>query len=109
LEDDVDIVVGWIRLKPGRADAFWAFVPEYAAATRAMPGCAICELNRSRDDPDVAVVTFGYETAEAHAALVNSPQEAKMLALLDEVAIEGRFDNFASTALRTDVLTFPVK
>jgi quinol monooxygenase YgiN len=104
----MDIVLGWIRLRPGKRAKFWSAVPDYVAATRAMPGCLTCELNPSREDPDVAVVHFVYETAEAHAALMNSPHEAALLALLDEVAIEGRFDNLTSANRRTDILTFPL-
>lgn len=104
----MDIVIGWIRLKPHKRDEFMTLVPKYATATRSLSGCTICELTESRDDPDVVVVVFGYTTPEAHAAQINSPHERTLLAVLNDLGIDGRFDNFLSDGVRTDRLTFPL-
>lgn len=104
----MDVVIGWIRLKPRKRDEFMALVPEYATATRAMAGCTICELTESREDPDVVVAIFGYTTPEAHAAQVISPHERKLLAALNDLGVDGRFDNFVSDGVKTDRLTFPL-
>lgn len=104
----MDVVIGRLRLKPGRGETFWSFVPRYVAVTRAIPGCHTCEIAQSHEDPDLVILTFVYDTPEAHRALMGSAHEAEMLALLNDVAINASFDNYASDGRRTDDLVFPL-
>ena len=74
----MDAVLGWLRLKPGKREAFMSQVPRYLAATRSMDGVLFAEINPSHEDADLVVLTFGYRDATAHRALVDAPQEREL-------------------------------
>lgn len=104
----MDAVLGWLRLKPGKREAFMSQVPRYLAATRSMDGVLFAEINPSHEDADLVVLTFGYRDATAHRALADAPQELELLSILDELAIDGRFENITSRGSRLDVVRFPI-
>jgi quinol monooxygenase YgiN len=101
----MDFVFGWIRVKPGTRDEFMELVPDHVARSRARPGVYWLEFHESFDDPDMIVCMGGFANAEVHAAQV-AEEDAQLIARLEEIGVEGRFENISADTKRLDVLTF---
>ena len=100
----MDFVFGWIKVKPGKRNEFMSLVPAHVAKQRTIPGVLWLEFNESYEDPDTIVVTAGFANAAAHAAQVAG--DADIIAKLEKIGIDARFENTSADTKRTDVLTF---
>jgi quinol monooxygenase YgiN len=101
----MDFVFGWIRVKPGRRHEFMELVPDHVARSRARPGVYWLEFHESFDDADMIVFMAGFANAEVHAAQT-SEEDGPLIAKLEEIGVEGRFENMSSETKRLDILTF---
>jgi quinol monooxygenase YgiN len=101
----MDFVFGWIWVKPGKRDEFMALVPGHVTRAKARPGVYWLEFHENFDDPDAIVFTAGFANAEVHAAQSTS-DDPPLIALLEKIGIEGRFENISAETKRLDVLTF---
>jgi quinol monooxygenase YgiN len=101
----MDFVFGWVRVKPGKRHEFMALVPDHVARSRAMPGVYWLEFHESFDDADMIVFTAGFADAEAHAAQT-AKNDPVLIAKLEQIGIEGRFENNSAETKRLDILTF---
>lgn len=101
----MDFVFGWVRVKPGKRHEFMELVPAHAAKSRARPGVYWLEFNESFDDADVIVFTAGFSNAEVHAAHTKE-NDPPLIAKLEEIGVEGRFENISADTKRLDILTF---
>jgi len=101
----MDFVFGWIQVKPGMRHEFMTLVPDHVARSRAMPGVYWLEFHESFDDVDVIVFTAGFANAEVHARQV-AENDPRLIAKLEEIGIEGRFENISADTKRLDILTF---
>mgnify|MGYP001553978069 CR=1 FL=1 len=100
----MDFVFGWVRVKPGKRPEFMKLMPAHLAKQRAIPGVLWLEFNESFEDPDVITLSAGFENAQAHAAQVAG--DADIVAKLEEIGVDGRFENISADTKRIDVLKF---
>lgn len=100
----MDFVFGWVKVKPGTRHEFMKMVPDHVARQRAVPGVYWLEFHESFDDADVIIFTAGFASAEAHAAQVVG--DAQIIAKLEEIGVEARFENISADTKRLDVLNF---
>ena len=100
----MEFVFGWIRVKPGTRHEFMDMVPDHVAKQRAVPGVYWLEYNESFEDPDLIIFTAGFADAEAHAAQVGN--DARILAKLEEIGVEGRFEDISADSKRLNILRF---
>ena len=101
----MDFVFGWIRVKPGRRHEFMELVPQHGARSRARPGVYWLEFHESFDDPDMIIFIAGFANAEVHGAQT-AEEDGPLIAKLEEIGIEARFENMSADSKRLDVLTF---
>lgn len=101
----MDFVFGWIRVRPGTRHEFMDLVPGHVAKARARPGVYWLEFNESFEDPDMILFTAGFANAEVHAAEV-AEDDPPLIAKLEEIGVEGRFENISADTKRLDVLKF---
>jgi quinol monooxygenase YgiN len=99
----MDVVVGWMTVKPGKRQEFIDRAAGFLAATRDEHGVLFFEL-LAGDEPDIVVAVEGYTSPEAHQLHVESPHFAEFWSLFQELVISGKFENVTSASHRTDVL-----
>ena len=100
----MEFVFGWDKVKPGKRSEFMSLVTAHLAKQQKIPGVLCYEFNESYEDPDTVLVTAGFANAEAHAAQVAG--DADIIAKLETIGIEGRFENISADTKRVDVLKF---
>jgi quinol monooxygenase YgiN len=101
----MDFVFGWIRVKPGKRHEFMALVPDHVAKSRARPGVYWLEFHESFDDADTIIFTGGFANAEVHAAQT-AEDDPPLIAKLEEIGVDARFENIVADHKRLDALTF---
>lgn len=100
----MDFVFGWVKMHPGKRKEFMSLMPAHLAKQRKIPGVLWLEFNESYEDPDTVVMTAAFANAAAHAAQVAG--DADIIAKLETIGIEGRFENISAETTRVDVLKF---
>jgi quinol monooxygenase YgiN len=86
MSDLANIVL--LRARVGKADVLGEALGELVAATREEPGCAVCELSQSSDDPNTWMVYERWRGQGAFASHMKQPYVARFLARLDDLASE---------------------
>ena len=100
-------VVGWLRFKPGKRDAFIAASREYIETCRAESGCEFFDFSLSPFDPDMAMVMEGFSSREIHEeAHLKTPHFKEFWRKLGEVCIDARFLNILSDTVIPDSAKF---
>ena len=100
-------IMGWLRFKPGRRDAFIAAQRPYVEACRAEPGCEFFEFSVSPFDPDLATVMECFSSRAAHEQVhLNTEHFKAFWPALGEAAVEGSFLNILSDTVEPDSARF---
>ncbi|MFC4314428.1 putative quinol monooxygenase [Steroidobacter flavus] len=74
-----------LKARAGKSDQLGAALKELVKPTRQEPGCAICELNQSGDDPNTWMVYERWAGQAAFDSHMKQPYVARFLQQLDEL------------------------
>jgi quinol monooxygenase YgiN len=99
-------VIGWLKLKPQKRDAFFERIRPFATMSRSEPGVHVFEVAASDIDPEVAVFTEAYASEEAHTAHLETPEHRALLTDLQAMSISGKFIHIYPERSRTDEFSF---
>ena len=99
-------IMGWLKFKPGMRDAFVASSAWYVDVCREEPGCVFFDMCLSPRDPDVAMVMECFASGEAHDQHLTTPHFHRFWKQLDDVCIEGTFQNIFSDTVVPDSAKF---
>lgn len=83
MTDLVNIVL--LRASAGKRVRLGEALVEMVELTRQEPGCAVCELNQSRDDPDTWMVYERWRGQEAFDYHMKQPYVARFLARMGDL------------------------
>jgi quinol monooxygenase YgiN len=77
-----------LRAHVGKAALLGAALGELVALTVQEPGCAVCELSQSSQDPNTWMVYERWRGQEAFSSHMQQPYVAAFLARVDDLARE---------------------
>ena len=101
-------IMGWLKFKPGKRDAFIAASREYVEVCRTEAGCEFFDFSVSLFDPDMAMAMECFSSREMHAAHLETERFKTFWKQLGEVCIEGRFENIFADHIEPDSARFGV-
>ena len=100
-------IMGWLRFKPGKRDAFIAASREYIETCRAERGCEFFEFTLSPFEPDVAMVMECFSSRETHEDVhLKTAHFEEFWKKLGGVCIDARFLNILSNTVTPDSAKF---
>jgi quinol monooxygenase YgiN len=84
-------VMGWLKMKPGKRDAFLEEYAKGAAATRREAGCVFYDYAASTEDADTVLIMECFESEAAHAAHLQQPHFKAVWAAFEKFGASGNF------------------
>lgn len=100
-------IMGWLKFRPGKRDAFIAASRGYIEACRAEEGCEFFDFSLSPFDPDLAMVMECFASREVHElAHLKTGHFKTFWKQLGEVCVEGRFENIFADHVEPDSARF---
>jgi quinol monooxygenase YgiN len=100
-------VVGWLRFKPGRRDAFIQASREYVETCRKERGCEFFEFSLSPFEPDIAMVMECFSSREIHEGEhLKTVHFEAFWKRLSDACIDARFLNILSDTVIPDSAKF---
>jgi len=93
-------VMGWLKLKPGKRDAFVAEYQKGALATRREPGCVFYDFALSSEDTDTVLIMECFANEDAHASHLKQPHFKAVWAAFQKFGAEGRFEDIWSNTFK---------
>lgn len=92
-------VVGRLRMKPGRRDAFLVALQPMLEATRKEPGCLFFFAAAVADDPDGILIVEHFVDRAAHLAHQQTPHYLSMLPRFQADLASAEFEDIAASAV----------
>lgn len=90
-------IVGRLRMKPGRRDAFLQALHPMLEATRREPGCLYFFAAAMADDPDGVLIAECFVDRDAHQAHQQTPHYLAMLPRFQADLASADFDDIAAS------------
>ncbi len=102
----MQFTIGWLRLIPGRREAFIPEARAHQVACRRERGCLFFEWHPSSTDPDMMLLIEGWETPAHHKAHLTAPHHLALVEKAGDYAVWGRFEEIEAKNVVTHGLEF---